>query len=261
MADITLGLAAWHYPQRDLVGNVRFFADGGFSAFSAIGGAFAEAIRSEAQADALAEALAKRGTVFTVHYKIPDPENAKETAAFDANIPLMRDWQSRYGLLSVLSFDVWGDRRACAPKIEQTVRAFSGSGTVLACEDLPLDAEEAKWFGSDHADTLIDVGHMNLRLSKAGDTSPEAFEKAFASLPFPVRELHLHNNDGVKDLHDLLLNGTICWPQIVKILKKRAYNGIFTIESVPGWHGLVGGEADKAIFACKEQWETLWSEN
>lgn len=264
MSDIRLGLAAWHYPHRSLTENIKFFTENGFNAYSAIGGDFYRACSDETESEALAKALDVKKPAFTVHFKIPDPDNAEETAKFDDAIPKMRAWQEKYGMLDILSFDVWGDRQRCVPKIIETAEYFRGAGTVIACEDIPLDASEAEWYGDYQPDRdkfglLIDVGHMNLRLSKAGDNSGEAFRAAFEKKPFPIFELHLHNNNGLKDEHELLWNGTIDYRAIIRLLKERGYDGIFTIESVPAWHGFTGSDADAEILKCRGWWLDLWN--
>ena len=158
---------------------------------------------------------------------------------------------------------MWGDRKACIPKMLQTVKLFAGSGAAIAFEDVPLNGEEAAWFsdfpaGGDYG-LLADLGHMNLRLSKAGDNSPEAFAQAYAALPLHVYELHLHNNDGVKDMHDMMWNGTMDYAAVAAQLHRAHFDGVFTIESVPGWHGMTGNDADAAIFRCRDYWQELWT--
>lgn len=56
------------------------------------------------------------------------------------------------------------------------------------------------------------------------------------SLLTPYRErviaVHLHDNDGVKDLHLLPFEGTIDWPAEMKMLSQTAYDGPLMLESI-----------------------------
>jgi sugar phosphate isomerase/epimerase len=81
------------------------------------------------------------------------------------------------------------------------------------------------------------------------------FLQAFRSKDFPIFEIHLHNNDAVNDLHDFLDVGTADMHDISAVLKEINYDGIVTIESVPGMHGYVYPEADDKILETFEYWK------
>ena len=67
----------------------------------------------------------------------------------------------------------------------------------------------------------IDIGHVNLFGRK-----PEQFIKKFHK---KLKHIHLHDNDGNKDLHIPIGTGKIDWENLIKILKKY-YNGTITLE-------------------------------
>ncbi len=67
----------------------------------------------------------------------------------------------------------------------------------------------------------IDIGHANLFGRK-----PEQFIKKFHK---KLKHIHLHDNNGEKDLHIPMGTGNIDWENLIKILKKY-YNGTITLE-------------------------------
>ena len=67
----------------------------------------------------------------------------------------------------------------------------------------------------------IDIGHVNLFGRK-----PEQFIKKFHK---KLKHIHLHDNDGNRDLHIPMGTGKIDWKNLIKILKKY-YNGTITLE-------------------------------
>jgi sugar phosphate isomerase/epimerase len=67
----------------------------------------------------------------------------------------------------------------------------------------------------------IDIGHVNLFGRK-----PEQFIKKFHR---KLKHIHLHDNDGNKDLHIPMGTGKIDWENLIKILKKY-YDGTITLE-------------------------------
>ena len=44
--------------------------------------------------------------------------------------------------------------------------------------------------------------------------------------------IHLHDNDGLKDLHTLLFRGTVDWPRLAKLLAASAYRKPISMETV-----------------------------
>ena len=68
---------------------------------------------------------------------------------------------------------------------------------------------------------LIDIGHANLFGRK-----PEQFITKFHK---KLKHIHLHDNDGSKDLHLPMGAGNINWENLIKIIKKY-YNGTITLE-------------------------------
>lgn len=67
----------------------------------------------------------------------------------------------------------------------------------------------------------IDIGHANLF-----GRNPEQFIRKFHK---KIRHIHLHDNDGDKDLHLPMGAGNIDWASLIKTLKEH-YDGTITLE-------------------------------
>ncbi|MGI6315849.1 MAG: TIM barrel protein [Christensenellales bacterium] len=250
-----LALAGWHYPQRTISQNMDFFLSHGFDAFSAHGVDFIRALQIPMENARCGEIMSRHGKPLTVHYKLPDPNNPEEVALFKIGIPLIAAWQREYGCLQNLTFDFWHEPRLIVPFFKEALKIMEGTGVTLACEDYPLNAaslllaeENAFLFARKDAAILIDVGHMFLRFRKEGKAGTlDNFIEAFTQLPFPVAEMHIHNNDGITDRHALLEDGCLPVEAFARWAAATGFKGVMTIESVPRYHGFEGAEADKKI--------------
>lgn len=67
----------------------------------------------------------------------------------------------------------------------------------------------------------IDIGHANMFGRK-----PEEFIRKFFG---KLKHVHLHDNDGNRDLHLPMGTGNIDWEKLLKVLKKH-YDGTITLE-------------------------------
>lgn len=264
-----IGLAIWHYQHRSLCENIDFFAKHGFDAVSGLGDEIAAACKEQKTAKELADHILANKLLFTVHHKLPNKKYDIEL--FKNDIHALHNWQKKYGLIEILSFDVWErDEKISKKYIDYTVDLFSDTDTKIAVEDFGLNDDERnqiehlksnKKFGY-----LMDLGHLNIRLGgtptedsqwfrfsgeslplKAGDRSQQAFYNAFLSKEFPIFEIHIHNNDGKTDWHNFLTDGIMDIDDICKVIKKVEFNGVLTIETAPTWHKCMGEEADRRI--------------
>jgi len=87
----------------------------------------------------------------------------------------------------------------------------------------------------------LDLGHANL----FGRSIEEFIEKFHKK----VRHVHLHDNDGNKDLHLPMGVGNIDWGKVLKILKKH-YDGTITLE--------VFSKDKDYVLLSKEKLRRLW---
>ena len=273
------GLAIWHYPHRAMVDNIRYFAALGLDSVSVHGAQFVNAIADPASSDAIALAVRETGVVFTVHYCLPRKHDPEAVAVFEAGIHAIAAWQRTHGSISVLSFDV-----------PQPIRGGVGIGgyvdfvleTVPDCkvavEDFGLNATEraqiAHLKGHNRFGYLVDIGHLFIRLrgqNRSGKTlfthapdehpvceAPDSsvFKAAFASKEHPIFEMHLHNTDGVDDLHWFLERGRMDVPAVAKALREMGFEGVLTVESAPGFRfECRGKDADEGIVRTLEYWK------
>ena len=81
----------------------------------------------------------------------------------------------------------------------------------------------------------VAVEDFGLTASERVQITLEQFREAFDSKEFPVFEIHLHNNDGSKDMHHFLQCGTLDMEIIFSLLKERNFEGVITIEAAPGY--------------------------
>ena len=122
--------------------------------------------------------------------------------------------------------------------------------------------------------SLIDIGHRYIRIcgkNAEGFTlftnSPDEcsvnerpsyddFLKALRSKDFPIFEVHLHNNNGIDDMHYFFDDGTLDIKMIADALCEISFDGILTIESAPGFRfTCVYPESDKRILETYALWK------
>ena len=87
--------------------------------------------------------------------------------------------------------------------------------------------EHAQWIrdlGPDAFGFLLDNGHSHV----AGTT--EAYLEACKGL---IRGVHLHDNNGQKDEHQLPGNGNVPWPRLMPALARAGYSGPLMLEFGP----------------------------
>lgn len=278
------GLAIWHYPHRTLVENVRYFSQR-LDSVSVLGFHFLDACRLDGGA-ALYEALCERRPVFTVHHKLPSSHDAEDVEGFNEEIALCAHWQKQYGLLTTLSFDVPQDiRDNIYPYLRTVLQAFEGEKTRIAIEDFGLTNAEMRQLeplrGNERFGFLLDIGHLTMRLNDShwapGKTlfnfsrlecpsrelgtpvTRADCREAIASKPFPIVEIHMHTNDGVRDMHWFLdePGGVVDVQMMADLLNELHYDDVLTIESAPGFMFKCAGQAaDEGIERTILLWES-----
>ena len=276
------GLAIWHYPHRTLVENVRYFAENGYNAVSVHGAHMDEACRQPEIAEELAKLVAKYQLTLTVHHKLPGSHKEEDVAAYRESIDYFAQWQKENGTLAILSFDVADAiRDNVMPYITYALEKVPGS--KIAVEDFGLTGAEKIQIEPLKAEPrfgyLLDIGHMFLRIRgentdgytlfcnqedecpKCDDPGYEEFLQAFRSKEFPVFEIHLHNNDGLKDKHWFLEEGKLNIAAVAAVLETMGWDGVLTIESAPGYtFPCYGEDADMGIAKTFEYWKKLRKE-
>ena len=100
-------------------------------------------------------------------------------------------------------------------------------GVRIAIENRPAD--DFIWlrmllnrFDSDLMGLCYDAGHGNI--GPCGLVHLDALRDRLLAI-------HLHDNDGAGDQHDLPFSGTVAWQKLIPLLAGSAYQGPITIES------------------------------
>lgn len=271
------GLAIWHYPHRTIEENIRYFARQGFPAVSVHGAQWIEAL-NRGEGPLLAAAVRESGVSLTVHYCMPRSHEAEQVERYHQGLEALAAWQETYGAIEILSFDVPAPiRDDIVPYLNDAMSCVTGCPVAL--EDFGLTPDERRQIeplkGNRRFGYLIDLGHMFIRLCGKNTSgkplftnhfdecpaneapSYDEFMRALASKEFPVFEMHLHNNDGVSDLHWFLENGSLDIPMIARVVRDVDFQGIMTIESAPGYKFECRGEAaDRGILGTYAYWRT-----
>lgn len=136
------------------------------------------------------------------------------------------------------------DARQNARALRDIQELTDGMDTVLAVEDFPLDGAAWDFFKEDLGDVyehprtgiLVDVGHLHIRLNTEYYAG-KLVQDYFSDLPVRLVELHLHDNDGVKDLHAPFGTGTLPFPEVARAVRSIGFDGISTVEVCPRMHG------------------------
>ena len=104
----------------------------------------------------------------------------------------------------------------------------------------------------------FDIGHAHL----AEFPEEERLEKSFSPLKGLVSSVHLHDNHGEKDEHLPPYDGSIHWPDAIKLLKSAAQNGglplILELKQKSGHDAPTVGEQLAAARKSLDRFEKAW---
>lgn len=274
------GIAMWHYPHRTTLENVEYFISKGLKTLGVNQSQLVEACL-DGDGDKLAQILKSNNVSITLHGEMVCSHKEEDVADYKERMNIVGAWQKKYGLISVISFDV-------AQVIRDNVSGYidyvldNVPECSVALEDFGLTADEKEQIeylkSNKRFGYLVDIGHMYIRLCGGNksynmtlmETSVEECEasekpgfeqflKAFKSKEFPIKEVHLHNNDGFKDMHYFLEDGTLDISIIAQVLKEINYDGVVTVESAPGYmFECKYPESDKRILENVKYWESVF---
>lgn len=99
-----------------------------------------------------------------------------------------------------------------------------GRGVRIAVENgsFPSIRQVLSEYGPDYVGVCYDSGHGNLDLDGPGQLD---------ALKGRLIALHLHDNDGTGDQHNLLFSGTVDWPRLASIIATSSYRKCVSMES------------------------------
>ncbi len=258
-------IAVWNYcwDAAKLPGWISEFADAGFDAISLNAGQFAAA--AAGHLPGVVEALRGRNLVATVHGSA-----AMDAAVMEFLVRGLGDNLAVFSMDSVLREDSRGqlhDAGRDAAALGRLQELTEGTQVRLAIEDFPLDTAALEFFAADlgrvypHPRTgvLVDVGHMHMRMKGAGAFGGMSIGEYFRRLPLAPVEIHLHDNDGLKDQHGHFGFGSVPFEEVAAALGELAFDGVCTIEVAPGFHGRTPLESKVDAIRSMERWRELMS--
>lgn len=129
-------------------------------------------------------------------------------------------------------------------------------GVSLALENIPSGesnseeilctiVEQARLFGDiPHLKWCLDIGHVTI-------TSND-MQNEIDATGSDLVSLHIHNNNGLSDLHNLPNDGVIDWPYWYDYLRKKGYQGQFVFEVCSGDNPIERLQALSALFDTGE---------
>ncbi len=131
----------------------------------------------------------------------------------------------------------WEPLRRSLDELEPVARSY---GVRIALENgaLPVIAEWLAEYPPDYLGLCYDSGHGNL--APDGLTQLERLKDRLISI-------HLHDNDGTGDQHNLIFTGTVDWPRLAEILAGSAYRKPISSESNMARSGI----SDEATFLAR----------
>ena len=158
------------------------------------------------------------------------------------------------------------DAGRMAAFLHEILRMSEGTGLRVAIEDFPLDQTALDYYSSDLAPLLasprygilVDVGHLNLRLTGGGYFEGVGILDYMERSPLPVVEVHLHDNDGQRDQHGHFGLGNISFAEVASALKSISFDGVSTIEIAPSLHGASHEESKVQSCESLRRWKELW---
>jgi sugar phosphate isomerase/epimerase len=104
-------------------------------------------------------------------------------------------------------------------------------GVRIALENGSFDAVEPllSEYAPDYIGLCYDSGHGNL--------TPDGLDR-LDRVKDRLLVVHLHDNDGASDQHNLMFSGTVDWPRLARILAHSAYDKPVSSESNMGRSGI-----------------------
>lgn len=203
----------------------------------------------------------------TFHCANESPETI--TQRINSYIDVVSDFQKHTNRVYCFSFDTWypGIEKdglnldTMSAGIVKALSALSPMGVRVAVENshfftLRENFEAlAEKVGRKDFGILLDIGHLNLK----GDRRNKSVEECICSLPLEIYELHIHDNDGEKDLHQPLGMGNLDLKTIVKALKRREFDGVATLEI--GSSNITGDEWIETIKRTRDVFMREWEQS
>ena len=258
------GIAIWNFAEAEapLTALVEEFADLGFDAISFSSGQFSNVGLHEWEE--VGAALRELDLVATIHCSFSAKYGDLETA-----MRALGDAVRAVTFDAAMSSDSRGhfyDWDLMGESLSRLAQDTQGTDLLFGIEDFPLDILALQHYEdaipSIIADcprwgTLVDLGHLNLRCHREpyfrALTPPDYID----SVPIPILEVHVHDNDGTKDTHEPVGEGNGPFEQMAEGLQAVRFDGVCTIEIAPGFHGSTPAESKPKAKDSLDIWRKL----
>ena len=253
--------AIWNYAwtSQDVVEHIPRFVAMGYDAISFIPD---QCLKWDAsgRADVLA-ALKAHDLAVTLHGKIDDTAGG---------IASLQDWLGarlvNYTIDAPMRWESIGtvfDGELIGRRLGETQLATRGTSLRLGVEDFPVDRRAfdvharhlAPLAAGGRWGILIDVGHYHLR--RRFLPAPAEF---LGGLPVPLLELHIHDNDGLKDQHGPIGYGSLDFAELAAAVKTVGFDGVSTSEAAPSLHGREPAQSLEEMSTTITAWRRLMEE-
>lgn len=263
-----IGVATWNTTEGTLAYRIYRYADLGFEAVSLLPIHALAMCRGETPD--VEEAITANALELTIHGGLAAMDKPIDESALLSEMEEFLEWHSRTGALRSVTYDAARkrengeavyDSEGMHSVLRKLLEMTKDAGVSVGVEDWPRDgkmlAPVVDLLQYPHYGILIDLGHMNMRIGndKPGFAYPiDAARKYLDDIAIPVNELHLHNNDGVGDLHAPLETGTADFLALAALLKPRCPRAISTVEIVPRFCGISDEDAVQAAGKALKLW-------
>lgn len=270
-----IGLATWNFAEGTLAERIDRSVEMGCNAVSLIRRDASALCRGETPD--VEDAIVRHSLPVTIHGGLAPKGEHIDREALLADFKSITQWQARTGALAGISFDaanVRTDSGVWEPQVEamhgvlkEMLVISAGAGFTVGIEDWPRTAEHNRavedLMSFRHYGMLLDLGHMNMRIRKNTDPSArfpiDAAREYLDRITVPINELHVHNNDGIGDLHTPPTTGTADLTAVASLLAAKGVGCISTIELVPAWCGLTEEQGWEAVPEAIEFWREVSS--
>jgi sugar phosphate isomerase/epimerase len=182
-----------------------------------------------------------------VHGAIGDCAHAEQRPAVCEQIAQVARFQQETGRVRAMNFDPGYrttarnhrcyDADGSASVLEEALTVLTPLGVKVGIENWVINYELAHYellkqrLGDASLGMLLDLGHLNIahRSGLLDGLPPAGYIK---SLPLPVWEIHVHDNDGISDKHRFLGSGNIEIEPMAQALLEIGFDGYVTVEVI-----------------------------
>lgn len=240
-----VGVATWGIEGGDIVAKAERFAELGFGAVSFYPPQFAEV---NDRIDDLAGVLDRHDVEATFHLGVGAADGKDEAPDLEGQFALIARCQEKSGRVRCATFDPGYFLESQVGKffaLDATVAALKlalgtlsphgiqvGIETWLISMQLDQLQEIKERVGDDRLGLLLDIGHLNIGLH-TGELKVSSCEEYISQQPFRIIELHVHDNDGVKDEHWPLGKGNLDLGRMMGAIVQTRFDGVATVEVMP----------------------------